>query len=430
MRERRNNMKQYDQKLLDKLIDRYENSLLYTGQNQLNLTISVPVNKSLFPEYFEEGSLAYDTIHEQLEALENQGLISLQWKKKKAGHILEKCILNTEKADEIYRILHRKSKKEKNDEVLEVCRHYQGKAAESDAFIQWIRKRIANGESIQKILEGEDAARVERLCRLVWHIVENKEEIFLRQFSIQVFHDSKIAEKDIRTAVEIIRNFHSQAPSLQDFPSLESQKQYDGMTWEEILEEYNIYRNPSWVMLKGYGIFTLKSNRIDISQMSGGLGLSNQDLIHLEWCKEAHPETILTIENLTSFHQWKPDKPENLSQTLCIYLGGYHNQSKRTLLKKLYQSYPHAQYYHFGDIDCGGFQIWKDLCIKTDIPFQPWHMDLSTYTAHLHYGKELTQSDHKTLEQMKQDSFFQKQVPLFEHMQKENLKIEQECIDM
>ena len=47
-----------------------------------------------------------------------------------------------------------------------------------------------------------------------------------------------------------------------------------------------------------------------------------------------------------------------------IYLGGYHNSVRRKLLELLYQDFPKAEYLHFGDIDVGGFEIYRDLLQK------------------------------------------------------------------
>lgn len=47
-------VKRYDERVLGKLLDKYEDS--HTGKNRINITISIPVGKSVFPEYFDETS--------------------------------------------------------------------------------------------------------------------------------------------------------------------------------------------------------------------------------------------------------------------------------------------------------------------------------------------------------------------------------------
>ena len=76
-------VKRYDEKILGKLLDKYERSLLYSGKNQINRTIFITIQKSILPEYFDESAMQYDIIHEQLEQLEDKGYIHLFWKNKK-----------------------------------------------------------------------------------------------------------------------------------------------------------------------------------------------------------------------------------------------------------------------------------------------------------------------------------------------------------
>ncbi|MBQ7840113.1 MAG: DUF2399 domain-containing protein [Lachnospiraceae bacterium] len=412
-------MKRYDEKMLHKLLDRYENSLLYSGKNQVNIRISIPVQKSILPEYFDETSTQFDVIHEQLEDLEEKGYIRLIWKNKKKGHILEKCELVVEHADCAYAYLHRKPRLAKEQDIIRICEEYCGKTAELDCFLEWIKDRLLVGESIRKYANEDEPKELAKLCELVLQILLNEKECFLRQFSVQHFHDSKIAEKDIEKAVGIIAAF-SQNGAL------------DGLDTAEILEEYNIYRNPSWLMLKGCGKFQMESDDgkksdIDLGSVLGGIGIANQDIDRIRWSREKQPDWILTIENLTSFHQWNPDFTTGRA-VLCIYLGGYHNHAKRLFLKNLHTAYPNAQYYHFGDIDCGGFRIWKDLCLKTGIPFRTYLMDLNTYCRHADSGRELTQQDRKNLLLMMEDPFFEQQKELFSLMLERGKKLEQESV--
>lgn len=408
-------MKRYDEWMLGKLLDRYENSLLYTGKNQVHITIAVPIQKRTLPEYFDVSSMKFDVIHEQLEALEEKGYIRLVWKNKKRGHILEKCELIIDRVPEIYALLRRTPRSEKENEILKISEDYMGKAAELDRFLSWLKERIRAGESVRKYVDLEAPEQFADLCELVYRILTNESECFLRQFSIRYFHDSKAAEGEIEKAARLIMDFSGDG-------------RWNGMSSSELLEEHNIYRNPSWTMIKGAGVFQIGDmQEVDMSFLPGGLGISNQDMDRIIWSREHVPERIVTIENLTSFHQWNG---EGLKERwLCIYLGGYHNRVKRQFLKKLYETYPDARYFHFGDMDCGGFRIWKDLCQKTGIPFEPLFMDLATYEKYLKWGRDLTAQDKKTLELMRRDPFFAEQHELFAEMLSRGKKLEQECVE-
>lgn len=408
-------MKRYDERVLAALLDKYERSLLYTGKNQVNQTITVSIHKKLLPEYFDESALQFDVIHQQLEVLEENGYVRLVWKNKKRGHILEKCELVVEYADAAYQMLHRKPKSRKEDEILKICEQYYGKVWGLDNFLNWVVSRISSGETVRKYVDSDAPQEFRKLCELIFRILTNKDECFLRQFSIRYFHDSKLAEKEIGKAAHIIAEFCG----------------LNGLQTEEILEEYNIYRNPSWLMMKGNASFFRQNvevtSRIDLSAFCGGIGISNQDIEQITWNRNAPIDWVVTIENLTSFHQFACPQMKD-KHILIMYLGGYHNRMKREFLKKLYATYSNAEYVHFGDIDCGGFRIWKDLCVKTGIPFRTIYMDEKTYDRYREWGRLLTETDRKTLSAMLEDDFFKEQRPLFLRMLECGVKLEQECV--
>ena len=72
----------------------------------------------------------------------------------------------------------------------------------------------------------------------------------------------------------------------------------------------------------------------------------------------------MTIENLTSFH----DVP--LKDTFYIFTNGFHNHAIEAFLKCLYDFLGESvNYFHFGDIDAGGFHIYESLIKKRKFLF-------------------------------------------------------------
>lgn len=76
-------MVQYDNKIVNGLLDSYENSRLFTGENKVNITIDFPFTKKKIPAYFDESSYEYETIHSAMRELEHKGYIRIVWKKGK-----------------------------------------------------------------------------------------------------------------------------------------------------------------------------------------------------------------------------------------------------------------------------------------------------------------------------------------------------------
>lgn len=403
-------MKRYDERILNALLDRYENSSLYYGRNQIVMSVSVPFKKSLIPEYFDDSSIQYDVIHDQMRELEEAGLIRIVWKNRRVGHIVEKVVLNLEHIWEAYQRIGRLPKKEKEQNIRTILSEVDGTSNRTvQAFVCWLRNRIELGESIKRYVDIDEPRQLERLLKAVMLVTENRQEMFVREFSILHFQDSKTFEAIAGKVTDVIREF-------SDPP------RFDQLTKEQILEEYNLFHNPSCLMMKGTGALRIGESHICLNTLVGGLGIQSQDLGQLRFASDGSVKRVLTIENLTVFHRWK--EPE----TLILYLGGYHNPAKRIFLKKVYETFPDAEYRHFGDIDCGGFHIYHDLCVKTGIPFQTYYMNRNTMERCLRYAKSLTASDLRELERMIEQEEYADQRDVMVYMMETGKKLEQECV--
>ena len=408
-------MKRYDEYILSQLLDKYENSLLYEGKNQKNVTISFPVTKTTLPDYYDETSLKADAVHDQLLQLSEEGLVTLRWDKNRPGHILTSCVLTVENVGKAYDFLGRTGKREKIARAEALCKELLSVESYADTgvlrnFISYLKEQLSAGRFPKQYLEPENTERLRDTVGLVYAILTNESSCYLREFSVKVFRDSKVFEKELSGACAVIRRFSDT-------------EEFNDLTDEELLSEFGIMKNPSHIFMKGSGDFRIGESRICLSSFPEGIAVSGNDAEKIMWDKNPQITKMVTIENLTSFYRWNPEQGE-----VSIYLGGYHNRSKREFIQKLHAAFPQAEPFHFGDIDCGGFRIWKDLCIKTGIGFQTLHMDPATYIAYSSFGKSLSENDRKTLKLMAEDPYFKEQIPLFQQMLLTGIKLEQEAI--
>ena len=170
-------------------------------------------------------------------------------------------------------------------------------------------------------------------------------------------------------------------------------------------------------------IYSAGKQAADISAFPEGIAVavgSEEDVPDI--CPDQTIDKVFTIENLTSFYRFKQE------HSLVIYLGGYHNRSRRNLLMQIYQKLPDAQYYHFGDLDAGGFYILEHLKRKTGIPFQMFQMDIETLKKYEDYAKPLTENDKKRLMQLEKMELPDEERKLITYMLQKGIKLEQECI--
>lgn len=402
-------MAQYDKKIVNKLLDSYEASTLFTGKNKVAVRITFPFNRSTLPVYFDESSFVYEEIHASMERLEQQGIITIEWKKGKEGHIISKVILCVEELEKAYAYVSRSSKADQikqNKKMLSELKNYS-QTPVYQSLIHYLDNRLEKAQSVKEFVDLSNLPETELLLTAIAKIEQNDKICYIREFSIEHFHDSKVFESMSGKITRAMRMFGEEC----------KEKEFD-----EILAEYGIYHTPNYVYFKGNISLGIGKNIYWIGELHQGIGISGEDIERICFQNVSQIHKIITIENLTTFFRW--EEPGSL----MIYLGGYHNRVRRALLTKVYHALPDADYYHFGDIDVGGFLIYEDLCHKTGIPFKRYKMDLDHLMQNGKYGKVLTENDRVRIEKMLKENPDIEYADVLEYMLKTGVKLEQECL--
>lgn len=391
-------MKKYETKILNTLVDQYERSKSFTGDNKLNQSFRKRI-VDLFPDYSDDAQYeVFATVNEQVANLENAGLISV--KRSKRGKIETDVILSVEletgRLDEVYKILDRKPKADRNDEILEVLNRYKDTTPLLNAFC---KDQIEKVKKNKKSQFSDNLPKLEQVLKVLAEIENVEEETFIRNFSIRVLGDSKAFEKIKSSVVSILCEYGEYSDK------------------DRVLQDLNIISNPGYVYAKGNAEFVVSGLLIDFRVLDGDLGLSSALLDNIEKIN-VYGSKVITIENLTTFNTFE-DK-----DALIIYLGGYHNHIRRKLIRKIYEDNLDKAYYHYGDIDAGGFYILEDLRAKTGISFMPINMDVSTLEKYKEYTKKLTENDRVRLRNLLGGEFDS----VINYMLEYDCKLEQEAI--
>ena len=231
------------------------------------------------------------------------------------------------------------------------------------------------------------------------------EETKKRDFSAKYLGDSKLFESIQGRIIKIIKDFDGNNYASDD----------------DVLSEYNIVKNSSYALVKNNLVLKINNSVINLNDFGYEISLSDE-MIKSLCILDSNVYKVITVENLTSFY--KLNDPDSV----IIYLGGFHNHTKQSLLMKLYEKYPKAQYFHFSDIDAGGFLIFNNLVLKTGIPFIPYRMSVNELKQN-HNLKQLTENDKKRLKGLLLDSRFDLFKDVIEYMLDNNVKLEQEILD-
>ena len=407
-------MAHFETRILNVLLDSYEKSSLFRGDNKVAVHISFRFTKSSLPEYFDESSLSYESIHAWAHEMEEKGWLEIAWKSGKEGHIIERLILDAQKVPEIYQYLRRKPLSRLICEQLEIIRSARETCSTpvAECFLAWLEERLLKNRPVKEFIDLACPEDTERLLQAVTAIEENEKESYQREFSIREFADSKALEKLEGKLGKIFRTFS---------------EEFKGMETEDILAEYGIYHTPNYIYLKGEGVVDFGNDEnacLKLSAVRQGIGISGEDLSDIRISGTERTKKVITIENLTTFFRWEE------KDALIIYLGGYHNRVRRTLLEKIYREMPEIQYLHFGDIDVGGFEIYEDLCRKTGIPFLPYHMGLEELSMYREFSRPLTENDKRRLKRLMEqaESDGAPYLETLQLMMEWGIKLEQECI--
>lgn len=400
---------QKQKKTLELLLKKYESSKTYNKNNEITQSFSILPEK-IFPDYTNDFA-DVDKIHDfenDLEVLEKMELVEISKKDDRISKIA--AISTDENWNKIRQIL---GVKDKNSRLKEEISFYT--AIYDDSDFDKIAKDFCR-QQIERLEVGKKAQffqeEAKNIIALLNCILKNKNEILERELSISVLSNSKTWEEKYKKKVlKILRQnerFASFAENCAD------EKETD----KAILEECNIFSNPSYVYFKGSGTITFDNGNC-ISLFSDiPLALSSAAINKIT-AFEIIDKKIMTVENLTSFNRIKK------SDIFFIFLSGYHNSAKQAFLSKIFRQNSNKEYYHFGDIDPDGFFILDNLRSKTQIDFKAYKMGIAELQKYSSYTKPLEEND---LRKAKSLIAKEKYTEILDYMLKHNVKLEQEII--
>ena len=395
-------MKNYREDILIRLIDHYEGTKFYKGQSSKKPNCSLNLNKE-YPKYGNsECFKETNEIEKAIDYLLKRDFIKPgKWFEYRKREVL----LNTEEdiLENIYQELHRTPEKEVRKQFISDIQEIHSVDFVNN-FLVHIVKKTQNYESISKYVSKMDISEVKDIVDLLEHLYQQKTEIMLRKFSQSVIHDTKKFNVYKTRILHVVQDFYN--------PFIENENQ--------MLECFNILKNPTCIHIKGDMEFKIHDQRIDLKKVDHEFVFTKNHLESLE-ILNVHNKRIMTVENLTSYYSVEP------KDTLVIYLGGYHNRQERKFLLQLYDFLKDSVVYdHFGDIDAGGFYIYFDLINKTNMPFHTYKMDVETLKEYQEYAKPLTNRDIHNLKLLNQ----QYHLSVIQYMLDHKIKLEQEIIDV
>lgn len=390
---------------LNMLLDVYENSVTYKGQNIKNQSFAIKPEKIFYEyngDYTDQDEV--NQFNREMQSLMEFEFVILDYER--GIPVISKIKLNTNSINEIYSVLKREDITVKRNREIKMYTQYMGVHDIMDAFCK---------SQVERLNDYKDAKYTSdiaiNILKLLKYVLGNNSDIMERELSVAVLGDTKLFEKSYKSRIcSIIEEYGELELDLSVLDKKEKEK--------ATLEEYQVFSNPSYIFFKGnVDIHYVDGNSISVTP-DNPIAILSEAIARIEMIK-VNSNRIVTVENLTSYNRINDNK------STFIYLSGYHNTAKQRFLKKIAENNSGVSWFHFGDIDPDGYFILKNLIEKTGISFVPLYMDVQQLINYKQFCKPLEKNDMVKANSLLKFHFYDE---VMEFMLANNCKLEQEII--
>jgi hypothetical protein len=400
--------------ILERRVSRNPTLSKVEGTEHATRSIKVTLANLPLPAYFSQIDPTPRIIaNEQLQILERANLIHLTWLPGETGHILQSIKL-TEHAPRNTDIFHLLSRTPIADnrtrlESLLLADKFRFQADWRARAISYILSQLKSEKSPVPFSLTDSNLNLDLLA-VLQALPTLTAETPYRVFSVRVFNDSKRLESIKHQLVSLARLGN---PEWKRIPI------------EEVLRELNLVANPNYIHFSGNWQLTTENG--EILNLSGFTPLVGFPAAQTTSLQSVRAESVLCIENLTTFHQYIQTKHGTRNThhaVLCTY--GNPSPAVRRVLRLLPETTPISLW---SDLDYGGFNILSQLRRTISEQVQPYLMDIDTLEANIPRACPLTASDRTHLKRLLLRPELHDVRPVIEHLLKRGLKLEQEGVE-
>jgi Uncharacterized protein conserved in bacteria C-term(DUF2220) len=235
----------------------------------------------------------------------------------------------------------------------------------------WANLRTVRGRAPSEVPDLIDALRVLDFCR-----ARAGDDIAVRTVSAALFKNSKRLE-ELEQWLDIL--------TAEDLQGLRRPA-------GEVFAGLGLVKHPPAVYLSGCAEMEL-ADGLRLQVPSPFVALAPKSVVRVLPAQSVH--TVLTVENLTVFHELAAGRAGSLEAHLVLFTAGMPAPSFMAFYDRLLQQLGDRHLYHWGDIDPGGFRIAACLARATarvGCRLSLWQMDSSRFEPDLAY-RRLSRTD-------------------------------------
>ena len=407
----------YKEVILSTFLDWYENSPAYVrGEKPTRRRIMrlYDGGQTDFPAYNIEDHLIRKDVNQAVLDLAGDDLVGFSWMQGQQNHIIAKVWLNTDAIDRAYARIKRRPKRDVTDELLErLSGLYERMSVEwAKRWLEDTITRVSHKRSVGAALPGDSKER-DDLLRAVSSLADTAEiETLERVFSIRCYRDSKHFERTVKKRLsQILRTYLAQ----------------DECTDDEALNLVGIVQYPEQFAFSGALSIVFDHGVLDFGVLPFGGTLTIGDLKQGRIVPGPEVQRVLSIENRANYIDYVHKYRGN--GELVIYHGGQYSPAKRAFLLALTEALPeNCAFYHWGDIDYGGFRMLARLRREILPGIIPWRMDKSELDRYSEYTTGFPDKYKKRLASLLDIPELSDRFSCIEYMIESGVRLEQEAM--
>jgi hypothetical protein len=285
-----------------------------------------------------------------------------------------------------------------------------------EMFLKDIEQSIESKASISGLLPDDEERAVNVLKALNSISQLAGREMLERVFSLRFFGDSKYFEKKIKKKITgIIKKYYLGHEIPED------------ITDNDVLMQVGIVQSPEQVDFKGNIYGHIKGETVDFSAFIHGISINANTVRDLTIEGMGSVKRVLFIENKANYIDFTGKNKDDTF--MAVYHGGFYSPLKGMFFKKIYDaSLPYnVEFYHWGDIDLGGFLMFRKLKEEIIPCLKPYLMDSKALNSKTNFGIRFDDRYRNRLKNLLKDSKYSVFHDVIKLMLKKGIRLEQEA---
>ena len=409
----------YKEVILNALLDKYEKSKSYLNDVNRRIIIKAENIKQYHVENYDDKIVFHNIVKE----LKKKKLVDFSWIKYEEDNSLNEIWLIKENIDVAYNEIDRDNPKQAYQEILLYLQKTMFKEQWIVKFCDEMKEYMLKRQKENPLLPKNKAKGILIALQEIdnMQLSRDANNILKRTFSMKCYHDSKYFEKNIESILtKIIKRYYI---------NTDSENILEEISDNDVLAQIGIVKYPEVIEFCGNMKCEIDGVKLTFSSKTKGSYINAYTIQNMNHIELLNTRKIVFVENKANYIDYIENKEDD---EFVIYHGGFYSPIKGKFFEKIYNASNEGKdkyiYYHWSDIDIGGFKIYARLRDNIIPELLPYKMDKNTLIENKIYWNSFDDKYRELLKKLKQENKYSIFFEVIDYMLENNIRLEQESI--